>query len=236
VTTGFVYVIESPSPADLLDGRTEGRVLSEALALAGIAHTYSVAADALTFDIALGQRLVDAWKQHQQPPILHLSMHGNAEGVGLTNGDFLTWDQLRAKLLPLLRILPNALLICMSSCFGYSGCRLAMYLDNEPHFWALVGHPDSVNWADAAVAYVTFYHLFFKGEPVTACVEAMKTASGDSRFLLSAGAEAKKSWADHVQRMNYETILALLAKWGASQAPVAGSSTPNPTSGWLTSR
>lgn len=220
MTTGFVYIIESPKPPDLLDGRTEGRVLSEALTLAGIAHTYSIAADLSMFDLALGQRLVDAWGQYQQPPILHLSMHGNRDGIAFTSGEFLTWNQLRQKLLPLIRVLPNALLICMSSCFGHSGCRLAMYLDNEPHFWALVGHPDSVSWPDAAVAYVTFYHLFFKGSPVTACVDAMKIASGDNRFLISIGADARRGWAEYVQRLQAPSLSSLL-NTNLSQAPAA---------------
>jgi hypothetical protein len=94
----------------------------------------------------------------------------------------------------------GGLLICMSSCFGASGCRMAMYSDNEPPFWALVGNTGNTPWADAAVGYVTFYHLFFKGTGVAQCVPAMRVASGDPNFLLVSGPEAKANWLAFVQK------------------------------------
>lgn len=57
----FVYVIESPSSFDLLDGRTEGRSLCEALTLSGISYFYSLATDRNTLLTALGNRLNEAW-------------------------------------------------------------------------------------------------------------------------------------------------------------------------------
>jgi hypothetical protein len=149
---------------------------------------------------ALGSRLREAWYHHNLIPILHLSMHGNKDGVSLTNGEFLTWHDLRAILLPLIRALQGGLLVCMSSCFGSSGCRMAMYEDNEPHFWALVGNTGSPTWADAAIAYVSFYHLFFKGFGIKICVESMKVASGDHSFLHLLGEEMKAGWSSFIQQ------------------------------------
>lgn len=191
---GFVYVIESPSASDLLDGRTEGGALVQTLDLAQIPRWYSLVTDRSTLYAALGHRLVSAWDYHKAPPILHLSMHGNSEGVGLTCGDFLDWHELRQLLIPLLRAMNGGLLICMSTCFGSSGCRMAMYSDNEPPFWALIGNAASPNWPDAAVAYITFYHLFFKGLDVVDCVQIMKNASGDNGFGLHLGEESRTNW------------------------------------------
>ncbi|HEY9596692.1 MAG TPA: hypothetical protein V6D33_03370, partial [Cyanophyceae cyanobacterium] len=50
----FVYIIESPSNVDLLHGRQEGCVLSEALRLANIPHWYSLTSDRTMLDEALG--------------------------------------------------------------------------------------------------------------------------------------------------------------------------------------
>lgn len=75
---------------------------------------------------------------------MHLSMHGSQDGVELTNGGFLSWHDLRGLLLSLNRAMQGGLLICMSTCFGSAGCRMAMYEDNEPTFWALVGNTDLV--------------------------------------------------------------------------------------------
>ncbi len=199
---GFVYVIESPAPHDLLDGRTEGRVLTEALLLAGIPHWYSLASDRAMLLESLGNRLREASRHHNNKllPILHLSMHGSHQGVALTNGEFISWYDLRGLLLPLVQAMQGSLLVCMSSCFGSAGCRMAMYQDNEPHFWALVGNTASATWADAAIAYISFYHLFFKGFDIKICVDSMKVASGDHNFTFFLGADTKAGWDTFVHQ------------------------------------
>lgn len=223
----FVYIVESPSAQDLLDGRTEGRVLSEALQLAGIRYGYSLVVDHSTLLVALEQRLSEVARQHQCVPILHLSMHGNQSGVQLTNGHFLTWHDLREALLSLNRAMAGGLLICMSACFGVSGCRMAMYEDGEPTFWALVGNAHSPTWADAAVAYVAFYHRLFKGATVEASVEAMKQASGDPHFAVLSGQEMKVAFLTELQKIRVEQWQAFL---NSLVAPVPGSSAPAQTS------
>lgn len=201
----FVYIVESPQNSDLRVGRAEGKALCQALTLAEIPHRYSLVTDLKTLRQALGPKLVEAWTTLNKFPILHLSMHGNQEGISLTNeSDFLSWNSLRQELLPLNRVMsqvPNGgLLICMSSCFGSSGCRMAMYTDNEPSFRALVGNVGKTGWADAAVAYITFYHLFFKGLPLDVCVDSMRVASGDYNFDFRLGKNAKAIYVDLLQK------------------------------------
>jgi len=205
----FVYVIESPAGRDLLDGRTEGRVLTETLRLAEIPHWYSLASDRAMLSEALGQRLGDAWRHHQKMPILHLSVHGNSSGIALTSGEFISWHDLRELLLPLVRAMKGGLLVCMSSCFGSAGCRMAMYSDGQPHFWALVGNSGSPTWADAAIAYAAFYHLFFKGFDIKLCVESMKVAGGDHNFVHLLGADMQAGWAAFVQQHQAEISAAV---------------------------
>lgn len=217
---GFVYIIESPAAGDLLDGRTEGRVLSESLRIAEIPHWYSLAANREMFVEALGNRLAAAWKQYGRLPILHLSMHGNADGISLTSGDFLSWDELRHLLLPLIRAMRGGLLVCMSSCFGSAGCRMAMYVDGEPCFWALVGNKGSATWADAAVAYSAFYHLFFKRFSLDTCVKSMCVASGDHNFESHLGENTKALWQDFVN--DNATQLATAVPAAADEAQRAG--------------
>lgn len=211
---GFVHIIESPSATDLLDGRTEGRALSEILNLAEIPHCYSLAATLDTFDAALDTRLIEAFNHFQQPPILHLSMHGNQDGVALTDNTFIGWADLQALLTPLTNAMQGGLLICMSSCFGSSGCRMAMHEDADQPFWALVGNNRSVSWEDAAVAYVTFYHLLFKDIPVDVCVERMKWASDDHNFEVWSGHEVKAVWTEHIKKLRREQLLQRLRTAG----------------------
>lgn len=199
-------MIESPSSLDLLDDRTEGRVLKETLKIAGIPYWYSLVSDRRMIQEALGNRLLEACRYHNKLPILHLSMHGSEEGVTLTNDEFISWSDLREELLPLIRAMDGSLLVCMSSCFGTSGCRMAMYEDDEPHFWALVGNSESALWSDAAIAYASFYHLFFKGLKIEVCVESMKVASGDHNFMLFMGDKMKAYWETYVKERRQELV------------------------------
>lgn len=196
---GFVYVIESPSNIDLLDGRTEGHALTESLKLAKIPSWYSLAADKASLSVALGERLNQAWQYWQKSPVLHLSMHGSPDGIQLTSGEFITWHELRTMLIPLMNAMQGGLLVCMSTCFGSSGCRMAMYNDSSATFWGLVGNSLATPWADAAVGYISFYHLLFRGVEIGCCVESMKVASGNHNFQLHSGHNLQAQWLDYIQ-------------------------------------
>lgn len=215
----FVHIVESPSATDLLSDQVEGRALCGALQLARIPHVYNLASNRETFRAALSDRLVQALSTPTLQglrPILHLSMHGNDNGVGLTSGEFMSWDELHTELVPLLNAMNGGLLICMSSCFGLSGCRMAMNTTMDQTFWALVGNSHSVDWSDAAVAYITFYHQFFKSTPIDQCVRIMCEAAGDKHFLHLLGHALKQSW---VSTTSGTTSIAL-ANAISSTAPV----------------
>lgn len=200
---GFVYIIESPSKYDLLDRRVEGEALSKGFNLAGIPYWYSLTVDKETLFEALSSRLIEACNyQHPRVPILHFSLHGDENNVGLTSGESLSWHDLRQLLLPLKRWMQGGLIICMSSCFGFSGCRMAMYNDHEPSFYALVGNTHSTTWGDSAAAYNAFYHRLFKGASVEQSVEAMRSASGDNNFDFQYGQNVKIAWLQHIQQMS----------------------------------
>jgi hypothetical protein len=191
----FVYIIESPSAEDLLEGRAEGRALSEVLALAGIPYSYNLVTNLETWNIALGSRLQDADNCYPgRVPILHLSLHGNERGVALTDDTVFLWNQLKKELTPLNNKMEGSLLICMSSCFGAYGRRMARDNSTDNPFYALVGSSNKVSWPDAAVAYVTFYHLLFKGISIDECVEKMKLASHNNDFGVWRGSEIKDTW------------------------------------------
>lgn len=90
----FVHIIESPAPEDLVEDRCEGRILGEALSIAGIQHVYSLAVNRDMFVYSITNRLLDAVMKFQSAPILHVSAHGNVEGITLTSGEQITWRRL----------------------------------------------------------------------------------------------------------------------------------------------
>lgn len=200
---GFVYIIESPSKYDILDGRVEGEALSKAFDLAGIPHFHSQVSDRETLFEALSPRLIKACNyQSPRVPILHFSLHGDSDNIGLTSGESLSWHDLRHLLLPLNRQIRGGLIICMSSCFGLFGYKMAMCEDNEPSFFAIVGNAHTTTWADSAVAYIAFYHRLFKGASVEQSVQAMKSASGDDNFNFQYGQDVKTAWLQYIQQIN----------------------------------
>ena len=86
-----------------------------------------------------------------------------------------------------------------------------MYDDKEHPFWVLVGNSESVAWADAAVAYVTFYHQFFKGTNIDECVRLMCAASGDQNFMRMHGKEIKSNWQTYSANNFAQGLAAALA-------------------------
>jgi hypothetical protein len=200
----FVHVVESPSSEDLLDGRTEGRVLLEALGLSNVPATYNLVTSRSTLIEALGYRLVEAMDSWGRFPILHLSFHGNSNGVALTDREFISWHDLRQLLLPINQATGGGLIVCLSSCFGASGCRMAMHENQPLPFLALVGHPESVCLSDVAVGFVAFYHRLRKGTTVYDAVKAMKSASGDQSFGVLTGTDIHEGYVSFLKRQRLE--------------------------------
>ena len=190
----FVYVVESTSSIDLLAGRSEGRALGESLTLAQIPNSYSFAADEATFRECLTNRLWQTAKAlGGKGPVIHLSVHGNQEGIELTDGSFIPWRDLRTLLEPVSQCLGGYLLVCLSSCWGAAGCKMAMEMSDKP-FSILVGPIDNVPWNDAAVAYISFCHHLFKGHDVVQSVNAMRIASANDDFMAFSGELIANEW------------------------------------------
>jgi hypothetical protein len=202
----FVYIVESPSPRDLSDGRTEGRGLCEMFSLSKTKHAYTLAVNVDEFLRAFS--VSDAYSPLSQAisrfgvaPIVHLSMHGSEDGVTLTDGTNLRWDHLRDILSPLNDFLPSGLFVNFSTCGGAASIRMSMRAgDHEKPFYATIGSIDAVPWDDALVAYAVFYHNWFKHKPTEQCVELMKLASGHDGFAVHTGASQKQAYIEYVKK------------------------------------
>ncbi|MFC1675091.1 hypothetical protein ACFL1K_04330 [Candidatus Omnitrophota bacterium] len=219
----FVYIIESPSPNDLLNDRSEGKLLTKALELALINSKYNLVVNENTFSEALQIRLYQAMSNTEGTPILHFSSHGNKDGIGLTNGGFISWEKLKELLIPVNKALRGALVICMSSCEGFRGCRMAMTEGGDFPFFGLIGPKGTPVWSDTAVAFVTFYHLFFKGKSVVEAVKAMRIASGENHFQEILAADARQAWKeitkDQKQEVAAERLRRAIENTGVSIPP-----------------
>jgi hypothetical protein len=209
----YVYVVESPGAADLFDGVTEGRALCEALHAFGYGYSYTLATNfeqfLRAFESGPESRLAtEIEKNGRVAPIVHLSMHGNDDGIGLHDGTLVKWSDLRELLRPLNDALPNGVAICLSTCGGGSGIRMAMTENkDEKPLYALVGTHQSIPWRDALTGFTTFYHWWAKGASIQEAVERMKVASGHDAFTVYSGAEEKQRYVEFVQRQRIVAAL-----------------------------
>lgn len=200
----FVYVIESPNDFDLLNNRTEGNLIKNAVSLDEIPCVVRTATSKETFSWALSDGLIEAIKDlPRRLPILHISAHGNEEGLGLTNGEIVTWNELKDRLIVLNEYFQNELILCMSSCKGLSACRMAMRIEDDQYpFLGMIGNDESPTWSETAIGFATFYHHLRRGSNINNALNAMKVASGNNRFRVITSDQARKAYLDGINEIN----------------------------------
>jgi hypothetical protein len=203
----FVFVIESPSAPDLYHRRSEGEIIRQAVELNGIGCVVKTAISLDAFEACLKLGLSEA--MGLMPgfiPLLHISAHGDAHGIQLSNGHTMTWAELRQHLRPVNQAMGGSLVVCMSSCNGYAGTRMAMHLeDAELPYLALIGCSEKPTWGETAVAYATFYHQLSRGEYIYTAVEAMRVASGNAFFFNQHAESSRQSYREFVSNSNAAT-------------------------------
>ncbi len=197
----FVFVIESPSAPDLYHRRSEGEIVRQAVELNGISCVVKTAISLEAFIACLKIGLTEAMAQRPgYVPLLHISAHGNAQGIQLSDGYLMSWQELKDHLRPVNQALGGSLVVCMSSCEGYAGIRMAMHLDEvDLPYFALIGCGAQPTWGETAVAYATLYHQLWRGEHISNAVQAMRIASGNDLFFLE---HAEKSRGDYIEYIN----------------------------------
>lgn len=181
-----VYIVESPKPNDLYFNNFEGESISKALYLSGIDSSHRIATDLKTFKRAFFDGLLKYLNFGKDgsilPPIIHISAHGNEDGIELTSGEVVDWDTLKLLVTPINKAV-GGLLLCVSACKGLAAIKMSMTtaVGDQPFGW-IIASSDSPEWSETNIAYCTFYHLFSKGKDVNQCVNAMKIASGHDSF------------------------------------------------------
>lgn len=215
----YVHIVESPSPDDLLDGRTEGNTLRSFLKLAEIPCQYNMVVNRRLLDMALTNRIAEGVEEFELPPIIHFSAHGNGDGLQLTDQrdaqKLVPWANLRGLLLPIHQA-ANGVGVCISSCGGLFGRKMAQVTtpDQIPMSW-VVGSETAMDYADAALAFAVFYRRFWEGAEEKELIAAMRAASGISDFKLEYGHVVQQSHAKTVAAI--DKLRAMIKKWQAQK-------------------
>ena len=206
----FVHIIESPSDQDFLNRKTEGHLLTSGLSIANIPFSYNIAVNKNTFIEALTTRLFREMGTFRRFPFLHLSAHGNIDGLALTNREFFKWDELDKYLSPINSVINGYLAVSISACSGYAGCRMAIKPTGPSPFYWIIGPTEDISLSDTAVAFLSLYHLLAKGFPIAEALTAMKTASGNQNFEIILAKEIRQKWEDFNKNMDEKTLTAIL--------------------------
>jgi len=196
----FVFIIESPSAVDLYHRRSEGDIVKQAVELNNITCIVKTAISLEAFNACLKIGLSDAMNQFPGfVPLLHISAHGNNQGIQLSDGYVMEWKELREHLRPINRALGGSLVVCMSSCEGYSGTQMAMHLeDPDLPYHAIIGTGNKPTWAETAVGYATLYHQLYRGEHITDAVNAMQVASGNQMFWIQHAEDSRQGFIEYI--------------------------------------
>jgi hypothetical protein len=197
----FVYIIESPSDADIYHKRFEADLLEKVCALTGASSFSRPVVSEIAFKFALKDFKDQVLSGPVAMPILHISAHGNSEGIEITGGTFIPWSKLKEELVPINKALGGILILCMSSCEGLAACQMAMSLeDKDPPFLVMVGSSSQPTWSETAVAYLAFYHHLQKGSSAPVAVTAMRAASGNNNFFVNTAEEARQGYLKFVRQ------------------------------------
>lgn len=105
-------------------------------------------------------------------PVIHFEMHGDENGLELTNGELISWDELRFHLLQLNGICQNNLLVTMATCKGGYIFK-TIKLDAWTPFWGFVGPFEIVNTEEVMSNYTAFYDEFLRTENLDQAVKAL---------------------------------------------------------------
>lgn len=210
----LVYIVESPSPKEIYNKSYEGQILSDILRFLNITNQYKMTINKEEFLYALTENiakvLLKIIEQRPEPPrlIIHISAHGDETGIQLSCGELITWDELREILSPLNKALSNTISLCMSSCKGFNGIKMAFSARSPFH--TIIGSPLDVSWSDTIIGFSSLYHLLNKTTDIRKAIKGMRVSSGNKSFLLAEDRKIKEIFAkkvkDKIQEIKHEAL------------------------------
>ncbi|HEX7870704.1 MAG TPA: hypothetical protein VF455_11395 [Chryseobacterium sp.] len=169
-----IYIIESPSNDNLDIAQLEGDALYRALELANCDVTYKLVTSLEEFSEAFEFIIKDFYEKKGKfnaMPFIHISAHGDENGIELTNGDEVDWIDFKDELENINEkigyiLMPKGysqtisrIVLCFSTCKGYNSFKIWNNEQKTCPFQAVVGPTDDIEWSDSMTAFIVFYHL-----------------------------------------------------------------------------
>lgn len=198
---GRVFVLESPNPLDLLEDRGERDALQQVCRLAGHDTSTFVVRDTAEFKQTCGYiSSIKGDKGDKTPLFLHISLHGNASGIGMGR-DSMNWSGVAATVQDMydsLQYYHGPVVLILSACGANKQkltAELTRLLKNStetyvPPEYVFVFAQDTVTWADSVVTWTIFYrqvtkiNFFTDKTKIQELLSRIKTAGfGDLKYF-----------------------------------------------------
>ena len=180
-----VVVVESLRKGDLPTGTDlfETTIAPECLAQNIYSELYHVSSrnELLAVLARAFQMAVDG-----RSPIIHLEMHGDQEGLQLSNGETVSWSDLAPALSKINERTRMNLLVVAAACHGWHMSDILRPVDRAPA-WAVLGPPDSAMASDLYEAMKAFYGILLA-----------KLNLRDALCAMNGGAEIS-DWSYRIQ-------------------------------------
>lgn len=193
--TDRVYIIESPSSEDLRAGRSEGKALYQSLKLADCDVLYKLVESQAEFESAFKFVIEDFYDKKGKlsaMPYIHISAHGDEDGIQLTNEELIDWADFTSLLDNINSAIGFVLLssesshnvsrivLGFSACKGFNAFKIWNMTNQCPcPYQCVVGPTIDIDWSDSLTAFITFYHLAnFKNKSFDEAVKHMNASAG----------------------------------------------------------
>jgi hypothetical protein len=171
MTLGRVFILESPNPLDLLEGRGERDSLQQVCRLLGHDVATFLIRDSREFRQTCEYiSAIQGEENDKLPLFLHISLHGNALGIGIGR-EHMKWNDLGLiirNMYEQLQYYHGPVILILSAC-GANKQRLTETLTAaakaaKPPFippeYLFVFAEDKISWRDAVVTWTIVYrHL-----------------------------------------------------------------------------
>ncbi len=184
VGIGAIHIIESLRPED----RETGRSLDQSLKgqLATLNSSISVHFWREPTKQALFERLAliaEHVRSTGRSPVVHFEMHGDHEGLQLTSGELIDWQDLKPALTRINVTSRLNLLVVVQACYGQWILQVVQPTERAP-IWGLIGPSRELFPYEVDAGNLAFYSALLKTRDGGAAWEAMNASipAGDAPF------------------------------------------------------
>lgn len=111
-------------------------------------------------------------------PILHFEVHGSngRNGLVLTSGDLISWEELYADLVRINMAIKNGLFITMAVCYG-DYLLSAVKIKCPAAFRGMIGSFETIQVVDLAIRYEEFYTELFESFDINKAYDRLLKAN-----------------------------------------------------------